>query len=504
MNVLGVGGLGGPEESCAVLVDGTLAVALERQKLSGAGFDDLIREALRIAGLTSAAIDRVGVARSSSARSLDGVRDLLPDAPIQLVDHHYAHAASAYFASGAERATVLTLDSGDEFTAAELWSAEGGILISRRQMLLPDSIGLLYSRVTELLGFDARADEHKVQWLSPAGDGRLVDLFRTMLGQPWGRMDQSYFRGPAFSGKFFRALGLEPGSELPESLRPHVAAGVQRAVEQHISEMIPAGGTLCLAGGVFFNVLLVEALERLGRWDRVFVQPAAGNTGTALGAAYAVAAGPRHPLTTLALGPEYQAEEIKQVLENCKLRFRYALTAEEVIETAIRLLMDHKIVAWMQGRMEFGPRALGQRSILASPLDPFASENLNVYIKHRESFRKFAAAIPAERAAEFFSVSPNGRFLATVGRVHAAVRDRFANSILGRDLVRVHTVERESNPLFHRLLTEFGAASGLPVLYNTSFNLFGDPLVCSPRDAIRSFYSSGIDALVAGNFVVEK
>ena len=503
MNVLGVGALGSREEAVAVLRDGVLAAALERQKLSGAGFDGLVKQALRIAGLAPADIHQIGVARSASTSSLDQLRDLFPEAPIQLIDHHYAHAASAYFASGFAAARVLTLDSGDEFTTAELWTAEDGQLRSERQMLLPDSVGRLYSRVTELLGFHARADEHKVQWLSAAGDNRFVELFASILGRSWGRMDQSYFRGPAFSGKFFRALGLEPSSEIPESLRPHVAAGVQRAVEHYVREMIPPGGRLCLAGGVFFNVLLVRALETAGRWEAVFVQPAAGNTGTALGAAFAVAPR-RQPLATLALGPEYQAEEVKQVLENCKLRFRYALTVEEILATAIRLLLDNKIVSWMQGRMEFGPRALGQRSLLASPLDPFASENLNVYIKHRESFRKFAAAVPAERAADFFEVTPNARFLATVGRVREPHRRTFATSILGADLVRVHTVEQAANPLFHRLLTDFGAASGLPVLYNTSFNLFGDPLVCTPRDAIRSFYSSGVDALIAGNFVVEK
>jgi carbamoyltransferase len=504
MNALGIGGLGSRDESCAVIRGGSLAAALEVQKLSGGELDDLVRETLQIAGLPASAIDCVGVARSAYSTSLDEIRELFPETPIRLVDHHFAHAASAFFASGYDQATVLTLDSGDEFTTAELWDAGGGQLHSRRQMLLPDSVGLLYSRVTELLGFDARADEHKVQWLSPAGDGRFTALFQSILGEPWGRMDSAYLRRTGFSSQFFRAIGLEPGAEIPEPLRAHLAAGVQRAMESYVREMIPPGGNLCLAGGVFFNVLLVLALESSGLWPSIFVQPAAGNSGTGLGAAYAVSSDPCRPLETLALGPEYAPEAIKQVLENCKLRFRYALTGDELVEAAIRLLLDNKIVAWMQGRMEFGPRALGQRSILASPLDPFASENLNVYIKHREGFRKFAAAVPSERAAEFFEVSGNSRFLATVGRVRESCREKFQNSILGADLARVHTVDRESNPLFHRLLTDFGNASGLPVLYNTSFNLFGDPLVCTPRDAIRSFYSSGIDALVAGHFVVEK
>jgi carbamoyltransferase len=168
------------------------------------------------------------------------------------------------------------------------------------------------------------------------------------------------------------------------------------------------------------------------------------------------------------------------------------------------MLNDHKIVAWMHGRMEFGPRALGNRSILASPLDPYSTENLNVYIKHREPFRKFAASVPAEVAGKYFDVGANARNLATMGRVRPEHKKTFAAAILGEDMIRAHVVHEADNPLYHRLLNEAGKATGLPVLYNTSFNLFGDPLVSTPRDAVRSFYSSGIDAMFVGNFLLEK
>jgi carbamoyltransferase len=158
----------------------------------------------------------------------------------------------------------------------------------------------------------------------------------------------------------------------------------------------------------------------------------------------------------------------------------------------------------MHGRMEFGARALGNRSILASPLDPYSTENLNLFIKHREPFRKFAASVPAELCAEYFEVGANARYLSTVGRVRPEHRDRFAAAILAGDLVRVHAVDRDENPLYWKLLHAAGKASGLPVLYNTSFNLFGEPLVCTPRDAVRSFYSSGIDAMFVGNFFLQK
>jgi len=264
-----------------------------------------------------------------------------------------------------------------------------------------------------------------------------------------------------------------------------------------------------VAGGLALNALLVAALERSGRWESVFVQPAAGNSGTAIGAAYHAwhrthGRTERRPMHSLCLGPQFTAEQIKRVLENCKLRFRYLPTREEMLEAALNQLGQDRIVAWMQGRMEFGPRALGNRSILASPLDPYSTENLNVYIKHREAFRKFAASVPEEAAGEYFETGPNARFLATVGRVKPQHRKTFEAAVLGDGWVRVHVVSRGENPLFHRLLEEWGRRTGLPVLYNTSFNLFGDPLVCTPRDAVRSFYSSGIDAMVAGHFLLEK
>jgi carbamoyltransferase len=175
-----------------------------------------------------------------------------------------------------------------------------------------------------------------------------------------------------------------------------------------------------------------------------------------------------------------------------------------VIETAVRQLGERQIVAWFQGRMEFGPRALGNRSILASPLNPYSTENLNMFIKHREPFRKFAASVPAEVAGEYFICGPNARFLATVSRVRPEHKNRFEAALLGGESIRVHTVARDDNPLYWELLHAAGRASGLPVLYNTSFNLFGEPLVCDPRDAVRSFYSSGIDSMFAGNFFLEK
>ncbi len=521
MAILGIGGLLG-DAACAILKNGQLQAAVEEAKVSrgirpGQIPAASIEECLRLAGVTRAEVDCVAVVRPFTGGPEASVhltlRDLFPKAEIVVVEHHQAHAASAYFASPFEEAVVLTLDHSGDFRCGARWHARQNQIQMDKEWYFPDSLGRLYGSVTRLLGFRAGADEHKVQWLSASGDERFMPLFREILS-PAARLDPAFFdanrqSGGGFSALLYSRLALEKGAEVPASIAAAVARGAQEAVQETALALAGEGENLCLAGGLFFNALLVQFFESSGRWKNVFVQAAAGNAGTALGAVFHVwHQVRRHTRRTsdgsLLLGPSYTAEEIKTVLENCKLRFQYLRSTDEILARAVGLLGEHKILAWMQGRMEFGPRALGNRSILASPLDSYSTENLNIYIKHREHFRKFAASVPAELASSYFEVGPNARNLATVGRVRPEHRKTFEGAILGRDLVRVHAVAEAENPLFHRLLLEAGKATGLPVLYNTSFNLFGDPLVSTPRDAVRSFYSSGIDALFVGNFLLEK
>jgi len=521
MIILGLGGLLG-DAACAVLVDGVLSAAVEESKIARAPRREgvplqAIDECLRLAQVKAAKVDCVALVRPfaqgpEAALHLE-LRHQFPSAEIVVLEHHLGHAASAFFASPFENATVLTLDHAGDFRCGARWRASGNQLQVEREWYYPDSLGRLYGAVTELLGYRAQADEHKVQWLSCSGDDRFVPLFREIVSDA-ARIDPAFFDGSrssrgGFGASFFARLGLKDGAQVPVALAPSVAQALQQVVAERVIALAGTGENLCLAGGLFYNALLVEALERSGRWENIFVQPAAGNPGTAIGAAlYAWRQrrpdAPHNAPLSLLLGAGYNAEEIKQVLENCKLRFRFLRSMDELLSAAVNMLGERKIIAWMQGRMEFGPRALGNRSILASPLDPYSTENLNVFIKHREPFRKFAASVPAELASEYFEVRTNSRYLATVGRVKPQHRKTFTTAILGQDIVRVHSVEQTDNPLYHKLLHEAGKATGLPVLYNTSFNLFGDPLVSTPRDAVRSFYSSGIDALFAGNFVVEK
>lgn len=510
--------------SCALVKDGHLAAAVEEQKLSrqkqvGGLPEHSLAFCLKQAKVQAQDVNYVALVRplasTADARMHLELRQRFPNSQLVVVDHHLAHAASAYYLSPFDDANVLTLDRSGDLRCGALWNAHGTELDLERELYFPDSLGHLYGRVTQLLGFAPGSDEHKVQWLSAAGDDRFVDLFARILSdEQWPRLDRSYFDGNrigqgGFSALFYKGLGLSDGEAPPDEIHAHIAAGIQRATEQVVIRMAGKGDRLCLGGGLGLNALLVEALERSGNWGQVYVQPAAGNAGSAIGAAaytwhHTCRENARIGLHHLFLGPEFTPEEIKQVLENCKLRFRYLLTTDELIDAAVAELNAHKIVAWMHGAMEFGPRALGNRSLLASPLDPYSTENLNAFIKHRESFRKFAASVPAELASEYFDVGPNSRFLATVGRVRPAHRERFASAILGQDIVRVHTVAETDNPLYWRLLHAAGKSTGLPVLYNTSFNLFSDPLVCTPRDAVRSFYSSGVDSMFVGHFGLHK
>ncbi len=525
MLLLGIGGWL-HDGAAAIMRDGAILAAVEEEKLSreahrGGLPSRAIDACLALAGATAAEVDCVPLVRPLGS-GVDNtfqihLRSLFPNARIVVTDHHDAHAASAYFASSFDEAKVLTLDRQGDMRCGAVWRGKGSELESLEDLYAPDSPAVLYSRVTELLGFRAGREEHKVQWLSLAGEPRFRELFVAMMGagtRGLPTLDHSYF-DPArpthggFGDKFYGALGLNPSETISDAMQRDLAASVHAAVADAVLELAGESEHLCLAGGVAMNALLVDSLEQSGRFKEVFVQPAAGNAGTAIGGVYhtwhkVLKRTERVPLGDLFLGPQYSSEAISQVLENCKLNFRYLLTDAELVGSAVERLAEDQILAWFQGRTEFGPRALGNRSILASPLNPYSTENLNVYIKRREKFRKFAASVPEEAVDEYFETRPASRYLATVSRVKPAHRKTFGSALLDSERIRLHVVSKADNRLYWELLQEAGRVSGLPVLYNTSFNLFGEPLVSDPRSAVRSFYASGIDALFVGNFLLEK
>ena len=319
---------------------------------------------------------------------------MFPKARVVSIDHHAAHAAAAYLTSPFENAAVITLDREGDLRCGSKWRGEGNRLSLEEEILYPDSIGELYGRVTELLGFQRRADEHRVQWLSATGEPRYQKVFAVDRPRSCDRPVVLRFRSPGsrrIRRKVFRRDRHRWPRRIQARERADIAASMQKTLEDYVLRLAGDAENVCLGGGVAWNALLVSALERSGRFKGVFAQPAAGNAGTALGAALSVwsellgrDAQRSTAAATASAHPSARAE-IKQVLENCKLRFKVLATTPEMIGAAVDQLKENRIVAWMQGRMEFGPRALGNRSILASPQDPYSTENLNAFIKHREA-----------------------------------------------------------------------------------------------------------------------
>ena len=415
MNILGIGGVLG-DAAAAVIQDGHIAAAVEEAKLTRRPLPGRLPEAavtacLSISGIAAADVDYVALARPLPPGSAMPIAlRRFPNARVVSVDHHAAHAAAAYLTSPFQNAVVITLDREGDLRCGGKWRGEANRLVLEEEILYPDSIGELYGRVTELLGLQRRSDEHRVQWLSATGEPRYQNVFTAMVGQL--AIDQSYFDSGrqghgGFGVKFFEELGLDARADLSSQVRADIAASMQKTLEDYVIRLAGEAENVCLGGGVAWNALLISALENSRRFKGVFAQPAAGNAGTALGAALSVwneglGESQRIDGGGYCFGPSFTAAEIKQVLENCKLRFKVLATTPEMIAAAVDRLNEHRIVAWMQGRMEFGPRALGNRSILASPQDPYSTENLNTFIKHREAVRKFAASVPAELASEYF------------------------------------------------------------------------------------------------------
>jgi carbamoyltransferase len=450
------------------------------------------------------------------------------------IEHHLCHAASSFYASPFERSLILTFDEQGDGRAGAITLGEGSRLRMLKSIPFPHSLGWAFSKVTDLIGFQAHQDEHKTQWLGMQGEPVFERLFLDVLRrEPGGppRLSSRYVTRHSggrigFSSRFYKAIGFTPGDgrravtsgpqqPLAEPLRRQLAASIQRACTTIVAELAETyrkqtkTKDLCLGGGLFLNPVLVSEMEKLTGFERLFVQPAAGNEGTALGAAWYArhhlkGAARQSPVKHMYWGPHYSNHDVKAVLDNCKVRYRFYNSEDEKLDETMRWLEGGKIVAWYQGATEFGPRALGNRSLLASPWAGYVKENLNDYVKHREAFRPFAISVPADRAGEFFDASPSARFMATLGVAKTEIRDMLKDFLLPGGRVRLHVVERESNPALWQLLEWFGRRAPAPMLVNASFNLFGEPLVVSPRDAVRSYFCSGVDAMVMGSFSMAK
>jgi carbamoyltransferase len=439
-------------------------------------------------------------------------------------EHHLCHAASAFYLSPYDRALILTMDEDGDGRTAMLAVGEGTKIRTLESSAYPDSLALVYSRITELLGFVPHREEHKTQWLSLQGEPIFKPLFLKMLRGPRGvlpRLDSVFLEHGVtgrytLSAKFYREIGLVNGKrEFDDDLRRALANSLQSACIEIIGDLLDhyrkkeGVDHICLGGGMFQNVLLVSDLETKLGMGNIFVPPAPGNSGCAVGAA-ALAwqqgeGHPRHePEPGNYWGPSYRVQAIKDVLDNSKARYTIPNTGERKIDSTIRLLQAGKIVGWFQGATEFGSRALGNRSLLASPWAEYVKENLNDYIKHRDWFRPFAISVPEEDCARYFDCSQLCRTMNSLGRVRAGVKTVPQDFCLPAQRIRLHMVNRNANPLFWNLLKAFGETAPAPMLLNTSFNIAGEPLVARPQDAVRSYFCSGVDALVIENFVLSK
>src|SRR6201982_4182196 len=447
---------------------------------------------------------------------------------VQGFDHHLSHAASAYFASPFDRALIVTFDERGDGRCGFAGVGEGKNIRELIGISFPHSLAWFYTQITKLIGFQPHGDEHKTQWLSTTGEPVFADFFTAMLRrtpQSPPHLTSKYFQGDfaadlSFTDEFYKALGIQREAEphLEPKLCANIAASLQHACSEIVVEWIETlrkqtgHRNLCVAGGLFLNPLLVPAGEEKTGFENIFVQPAGGNEGTALGAAWlAWHESPEcsrvAPLTSLYFGPSYSNEQIKQVLDNCKATYRWCNSEDQKVDEALNLLRAGRIVAWFQGAAEFGPPALGNRGFLPPPGGAYVADNLNDFVKHREPYRPFALSIPEDDCQEYFECTTNGRFMTTMATPTAKMRkllEPVSSGFVAQDRVRLHMVAREDNPLFWKLLKRSGEKGPAPILVNASFNLFGEPLVITPRDAVRSYFCSGVDALMAGNFLLSK
>ena len=477
------------------------------------------------------------------------------DSRLMFSEHHYSHAASAFFPSPFSEAAILTVDGVGEWATTSLALGNDARIEMLREIRFPHSLGLLYSAFTYYLGFKVNSGEYKVMGLAPYGSptyrdtilGKLIDL----KDDGSFRLDMSFFdyaTGLRMTNDAFAELfgGLPRNPQEPLTQRHmDIAASIQSVLDEAMlriaRDLASRTGQrkLCMAGGVALNCVSNGKLLRSGLFSDIWIQPAAGDAGGAIGAALgayhlAQVNEPRRTITRSSsgdldgmngsfLGPEYSQSEIETRLKALGARFR-VLSDDTLISTAVHSLERKDALGWFQGRMEFGPRALGARSILADPRDIGMQSKLNLKIKFRESFRPFAPAVLRESLTDWFDLdvdSPYMLFVADVAarhRVHVAAAVENASGLERLKIprsdipaathvdgsARIQTVHRETNPRFHDLLSAFAARTGCPVLVNTSFNVRGEPIVCTPDDAFRCFMGTGLDSLAIGNCFLRK
>jgi len=463
-------------------------------------------------------------------------------------EHHESHAASAFYPSPFEEAAVLCMDGVGEWATTSVWMGRGNTLTPVWQIDFPHSLGLLYSAFTYYTGFKVNSGEYKLMGLAPYGEPKYVNLIREKLlclkEDGTFRLDMRYFNYAngltMTNGRFDALFGAPPRPpESPITQREmDIAASIQVVTEEVVLRLATTvhrklnTDYLCLAGGVALNCVANGRLLREGPFKDIWIQPASGDAGGALGVAYSAwhhyLGQARHSLGRDSmdggyLGPRYSASAIRICLDDAGASY-IELTDDELPTRVASILAEEQVVGWFQGRMEFGPRALGGRSILGDPRSKSMQSVMNQKIKYRESFRPFAPSVLAERASEYFQLDRSSPYMLLVAELQHAKRVAMSaeeEQRFGIDKLhvprseipaithvdysaRVQTVHQETHPRYHALLTAFDQLTGCPVLVNTSFNVRGEPIVCTPEDAYRCFMRTEMDYLVLENFLLAK
>ncbi len=582
------------DSAAAIIVDGEIVAAAQEERFTrrkhDAGFPGhAVRFVLEHAGLKLSEVEYVAfydkpflkferLLETYVAAAPDGFRSFLMGMPVWLreklfqksmlmrelkkidpafrdadrllfAEHHYSHAASAYYPSPFQNAVVLTLDGVGEWATTTVAIGRGENLEMVREIRFPHSLGLLYSAFTYYLGFKVNSGEYKVMGLAPYGEPRFKDLILDNIvdlkedGSYHLNMDYfNYLTGLTMTGRKFEELfgapARKPESDLLTQFHMDMAASIQAVTEEVVLKItrsladefgIP---NLCMAGGVALNCVANGEILRQGAFNNIWVQPAAGDAGGAIGAALAVwhreLGQPRHAtnkdrMQGAYLGPEYSQSAIEQQLTSAGAVFE---TFDEagMLSRTVDALVEGKAIGWFQGRMEFGPRALGARSIIGDPRSPEMQKTLNLKVKYRESFRPFAPSVLYEDVAEWFDLdyeSPYMLLVADILKEHCFPMSEEDQQLFGIDKLnvprstipavthvdysaRVQTVHADTNPLYHRLISGFKERTGCPIVVNTSFNIRGEPIVLTPVDAFRCFMGTDLELLVCGNAVMTK
>ncbi len=450
-------------------------------------------------------------------------RELDYEGEVLMIEHHLSHAASSYLVSPYDEAAIVTVDGVGEWATATIGKGEGNRITIFKEIKFPHSLGLLYSAFTYYLGFKVNSAEYKVMGLAPYGTpvyyDKVLELIRFEDDGSF-KMNMKYFAYDygltMINGHFERLFGesrRHPESKI-EQFHKDVAASVQKVTEDIVLRMAnhayekTKSKNLCMAGGVALNCVANGKLLKQTPFESIFIQPAAGDAGGAVGVAayiwhFLLGNDRRRDMWKHAyLGPSYSTQEIRDYLDSNGIKYK-ELSREELLEQTVQAIIGQKVVGWFQGRMEFGPRALGNRSILADARNPANRDVVNLKIKFRESFRPFAPTVLEERCSEYFELDVPSPYMLLVAQVRE--NKRVIPSVTHVDgSARIQTVNREHNSLYYDLIKKFDEETGCPVIINTSFNVRGEPIVCTPHDAYLCFMRTKMDILVMDRFYLEK